>query len=138
MDHLLDDISFCNFYYYTIFSLFYNISLTLKLFSLQIRYFLDMNAKFGPKIKKKRKEITVKKDTNFQCRVYIMIFFLVSTMYCCCIYFPWPRTFLKFPSVFYIHIYIKIKELYLALLLRVEIMTNILWWKIYDWKVLGF
>ena len=75
MDHLLDDISFCNFYYYTIFSLFYNISLTLKLFSLQIRYFLDMNAKFGPKIKKKRKEITVKKDTNFQCRVYIMIFF---------------------------------------------------------------
>ena len=50
MDHLLDDISFCNFYYYTIFSLFYNISLTLKLFSLQIRYFLDMNAKFGPKI----------------------------------------------------------------------------------------
>ena len=27
----------------------------------------------------------------------------------------------------YTYIYIKIKELYLALLLRVEIMTNILW-----------
>ena len=80
------------------------------------------------KLKKKRKEITVKKDTNFQCRVYIMIFFPGFDHVLLLYLLSMTKNFLEISfCLLYTYIYIKIKELYLALLLRVEIMTNILW-----------